>query len=128
MRSGTELPRRVSMGEAVSVEVDAGKEADLVEGQAVVAGAQSRVTSVGYPVTSAETSLTRDRSAITARSLATMPGAATTKRMGCRLADVLPENSKAPSRIIRGPRSWPWQNMSWRSVRWGSGRQSGISD
>ena len=96
MQSGTELPGRVIMGEAVSVEVDEGKEADLVEGQAVVAGAQSRVTRVGSPVTSAETSVTKDRSAITAGPLATMPGAATTKRMGCRLADVLPENRKAP--------------------------------
>ena len=39
MRNRTELPGRVIMGEAVSVEVDAGKEADLVEGQAAVAGA-----------------------------------------------------------------------------------------
>ena len=96
MRSGTELPGTVIMGEAVSVKVDAGKEADLVEGQAAVAGAPSRVTRAGSPVTSAETALTRDRSAITARPSATMPGVATTKRMGCRLDDVLPENRKAP--------------------------------
>ena len=91
MRSGTELPGRVIMGEAVSVEVDAGKEADLVEGQAAVAGAPSRVTRAGSPVTSTETALTRDKSANTARPLATMHGAATTKRMVCRPA----ENRKA---------------------------------
>ena len=82
MRSGTELPGREIIGGAVSVKVDAGKEADLVEGHAAIAGAPSRVTRTGSPVTSAETALTRDRSANTARPLATMPDAATTKKNG----------------------------------------------